>query len=131
MRSVALSQHALGGYECVILTSGRLIVMPDVRERMMCNGTVQRLLSPACKVAYLPACRQIDDSFRREYAEFWHALVFQDVSKVRRHARNMNAGDLTDLFVAMITKKPWEHAQPSQQVPAPGEDSDEVRSNQR
>lgn len=55
----------------------------------------------------MDACRQISDSFRQDYADFWHALVFQDVDEVKRCAERMNAGGMTELFVGMITKKPY------------------------
>ncbi|KAF6264636.1 ABC1 family-domain-containing protein [Scenedesmus sp. NREL 46B-D3] len=52
--------------------------------------------------------RQIDDSFRREYAALWRALIFSDKAGIKQHAESMNAGDAYPLFAAMLTMRPWD-----------------------
>ncbi|PSC76949.1 ABC1 [Micractinium conductrix] len=52
--------------------------------------------------------RELDDSFRLEYAGLWHALVFADEKGIRRHSEAMNAGDSVPLFAGMLTQRPWE-----------------------
>ncbi|KAI3430556.1 hypothetical protein D9Q98_005149 [Chlorella vulgaris] len=52
--------------------------------------------------------RQLDDSFRLEYAGLWHSLVFADEEGIRRHSIAMNAGSAVPLFAGMLTQRPWE-----------------------
>ncbi|PRW32844.1 ABC1 protein [Chlorella sorokiniana] len=65
--------------------------------------------------------RQLDDSFRLEYAGLWHSLVFADEAGIRRHSSAMNAGDAVPLFVGMLTQRPWE------KVTQKGKDTERLR----
>ena len=97
--------------------------------------------------------RQLDDSFRLEYAGLWHSLVFAggwalrgdcsaeyagtavlglpaaappapafplrraaDEAGIRRHSEAMNAGGGVQLFVGMLTQRPWEEVTKKNQV---------------
>lgn len=52
--------------------------------------------------------RQLDDSFRLDYAGLWHSLVFADEAGIRKFSTAMNAGDMVPLFAGMLTQRPWE-----------------------
>lgn len=52
--------------------------------------------------------RQIDDTFREQYAALWRSLIFADADGIKRHAEGMNAGDAYPLFAAMLTQRPWD-----------------------
>ncbi|GAB4820114.1 hypothetical protein N2152v2_007160 [Parachlorella kessleri] len=52
--------------------------------------------------------RELDDSFRLEYAGLWRSLIFADEEGIRRHAVAMNAGSSVPLFAGMLTNRPWE-----------------------
>lgn len=52
--------------------------------------------------------RQIDDTFRMEYAALWRALIFADKDGIKRHSEGMNAGEMYPLFAALLTQRPWD-----------------------
>ncbi len=52
--------------------------------------------------------KEIDDTFRSEYAHLWRSLIFADPEGIKRHSEAMNAGELYPLFAAMLTQRPWD-----------------------
>lgn len=65
--------------------------------------------------------RQLDDSFRLEYAALWRSLIFADVEGITRSATAMNAGGAVPLFAGMLTQRPW------REVAAAGRGTDRLR----
>ena len=51
--------------------------------------------------------RELDNSFRLQYASLWRSLVFGDEEGIRKSAKAMNAGEAVPLFAGMLTQRPW------------------------
>ncbi|KAH8049377.1 hypothetical protein JL722_11907 [Aureococcus anophagefferens] len=52
--------------------------------------------------------RDLDASFRLEYARLWRALATADTRGIKASAQRLGVGDLYPLFAAMLTQRPWD-----------------------
>jgi aarF domain-containing kinase len=52
--------------------------------------------------------KELDQTFRLEYAGLWRSLILADEKGIRKHCESMNAGDGVQLFTMMLTQRPWE-----------------------
>ena len=52
--------------------------------------------------------RELDDTFRLEWARLWRALALADVPGIKKSAAALGVGDMYPLFAAMLTQRPWD-----------------------
>mmetsp|Transcript_21141 Transcript_21141/g.65253 ORF Transcript_21141/g.65253 Transcript_21141/m.65253 type:complete len:625 (-) Transcript_21141:66-1940(-) len=66
--------------------------------------------------------RELDDSFRLEYARLWRSIVLADTDGIAESSQRLGVGDLYPLFAAMLARRPWDDvANPDLASLAPGD----------
>ncbi|KAH8045227.1 hypothetical protein JL721_12675 [Aureococcus anophagefferens] len=75
----------------------------DLRPRRAAAALVSRLV-----ILDHGLYRDLDASFRLEYARLWRALATADTRGIQASAQRLGVGDLYPLFAAMLTQRPWD-----------------------
>ena len=53
--------------------------------------------------------QQLTDTFRLTYCRLWQALITKDMTAIKKHCLELNAGELYPLLACVVTARTWEN----------------------